>query len=88
MAVKLHKDKPTYGISRDGYSAWKALPDGSIPIYINKLWNLNTSGGVGIEFEYFASSNAYGEKQAREISKEEFDKIWKAYKYKVHKTLT
>jgi hypothetical protein len=77
--VTLHKDKPTYGSSRDGYSVWKALPNGKTPIYIGGLSNFKRLMllNIQISIPYDCDANTYNEKDAVEITKSKFISIYR-----------
>ncbi len=77
--VTLHKDKPTYGNSRDGYSVWKALPNGDVTIFIAGLRNLNIPYDikeVSIHTYYPVPGNTYMESESVEISKHKFMSVY------------
>jgi hypothetical protein len=77
--VTLHKDKPTYGSSRGGYSIWKALPNGNVTIFIAGLRNLNIPYDikeVSIHTYYPVPGNTYEESEGVEISEYKFKSIY------------
>lgn len=79
MAIKLNKDKPTYGKSYGGYLVYK------VDNVTNKVLCISTMRGEinSVTFDYDTPANTYNNNDATYITKAEFDKKLKEAKNKL-----